>query len=89
MIEPTNKLIYELLKSMQGEMAEMRATLADHSQQFINIRDQLHTMDGVIGGLHSQIHDLKGDMLRLEKNQIAMKHDIERIKRRLDLVDAE
>jgi hypothetical protein len=36
-------------------------------------------------GLQTQIHDLQGDMLRLEKGQTSLVHDVYRIKRRLEI----
>lgn len=67
MAEPTNELIFEVLKAVQGEIAEMHKMQAEHSQQFIGVRDQIHDVQG-------QIHSLHGD--------------VDRVKRRLDLVDA-
>ena len=81
MTEPTNELIFEVLKAIQGDMAEMRKTQAEHGQQFIGIRDQIHDVQG-------QIHSLHGDLLRVEKGVTALRGDVDRVKRRLDLVDA-
>jgi len=82
----TPELIYEVLKKVQADVAHMRGRVDDHDQHFIALRDQIH---GMHRSLQTQIHDLQGDMLRVEKGQTAVMHDVDHIKRRLELADAE
>jgi hypothetical protein len=36
-----NELIYEVLKRMQADLAEVKATQADHSRQFTRVREDI------------------------------------------------
>jgi len=81
----TNELMYEVLKKIQADVSHIKARVDDHDQQFISMREQMH---GMHRGLQTQIHDLQGDTLRIEKGQTSILHDIDRIKRRLELADA-
>lgn len=83
---PTSELMYEILKKIQDDVAYIKARADSHDQQFIGLREQLHNQHR---SLQTQIHDLQGDALRLEKGQAAMLRDLDRIKRRLELADAE
>lgn len=74
MIEVTNQLIYEVLKQLQADMAQVKATQADHTQQFLRMRED--------------INNLRSDDLRLETLQTQMLMRLERIEKRLDLVEA-
>lgn len=70
----TNELIYEVLKKLQADVAQVKATQADHSRQFIRVRDD--------------INNLRGDDLRLESWQAQMDSRLQRIEARLNLSDA-
>ena len=70
----TNELMYEILKQLQGEVARVRATLADHTHQLIRLRED--------------INGLRGDELRRETLQAQMDHRLQRIENRLNLSDA-
>lgn len=74
MAEVTNELLYEVLKKIQGDVAEVKKTLGDHSQQLIRIREE--------------INSVRGDDLRIESMQAQMNFRLERIENRLGLVDA-
>jgi hypothetical protein len=74
MTEITSQLIYEILRSIQTTLAEMKAGQADHTRQLLRIRDD--------------INGLRGDDLRLESLQATMDARLERIERRLNLSDA-
>jgi len=82
----TNEIMFEVLKKIQADVAHIRGRVDDHDQQFISLRDQIHNMHR---GLQTQIHDLQGDMLQLEKGQTSIMHDVDRVKRRLELADTE
>jgi hypothetical protein len=70
----TNELMYELLKKVRGELAEMKADMKDLKEGQISIRNQLHAM--------------QGDTLRQERTIATLQHDVDRIKNRFDLTDA-
>jgi hypothetical protein len=76
----TSELLYEVLKQMQTVLAEVKATLADHSGQFIRVREDINSLRGDIHGLHS-------DDLRRERMQEKMDLRLDRIETRLDLSD--
>jgi hypothetical protein len=42
----TNELIYDVLKQLQADVAEVKATLADHTRQFIRVREDINTLRG-------------------------------------------
>jgi hypothetical protein len=71
----TNELIYEILKKLQDGQARMIETLADHSRQFIKVRQD--------------INNLRGDDLRRETLQAQIDMRLDRIETRLNLHDAE
>jgi hypothetical protein len=74
MAEVTNELLYEVLKQLQTDMSEVKKTLSDQGYQLIRIREEINT--------------LRGDDLRREGIQAQMDHRLERIEKRLGLVDA-
>ncbi|MEQ1889123.1 MAG: hypothetical protein ABL951_08080 [Alphaproteobacteria bacterium] len=70
----TNELIYEILKQLQTDMAAVTITLADHTRQFIRVREELN--------------GLRGDDIRRRVLQAQMDHRLERIEKRLSPSDA-
>ncbi len=70
----TNKLIYEVLKQIQDRLAKVEATLADHTRQFIRVRED--------------INGLRGDDLRRESMHARMDERLQRIENRPNLTDA-
>jgi septal ring factor EnvC (AmiA/AmiB activator) len=74
MTEVTNQLLYEVLKKIQDELAHVRARVDDHTDQLISIRDD--------------IHGVRGDILRVERSVAETKVRVERIERRMGLVEA-
>lgn len=74
MVEVTNELIYEILKSLQAGQADIKATQADHTRQLIRLREE--------------VNGLRGDDLRRETLQAQMDSRLERIEIRLNLADA-
>ena len=77
----TNELLYEVLKRVQSDLAEVKAMQGDHSRQFIRVREDINSLRGDIHGLHS-------DDLRRERMQEKMDVRLERIENRLNLNDA-
>lgn len=75
-----NELIYETLKRIQTDLAEVKATQADHSRQFIRVREDINSLRGDVHGLHS-------DDLRRERMQEKLEMRLERIEARLNLSD--
>lgn len=74
MTEVTNELMYEVLKAIQSQLVNVNDTLADHTDQFLRVRND--------------INELRKDDLRIESMQAKMESRLERIERRLNLVDA-
>lgn len=74
MTQITNELIYEILKSLQASLAEIKATLGDHTHQLIRVREEINA--------------LRGDDLRRESLQAQMDTRLQRIENRLNLTDA-
>ena len=70
----TNELLYEVLKQLQAGQVDMKASLTDHTRQFIGLREQLHTMEG--------------NFLRQERLMATLENRIERIETRLGLSEA-
>lgn len=54
----TYELMFEILKQLQKDMADVKSTLADHTRQFIRVRED--------------INGLRGDDLRRETVQAKM-----------------
>lgn len=74
MVEITNELMYEVLKQIRADLAEVKGVLADHTRQFIRVRED--------------INNLRGDDLRRETIQAQMDNRLQRIENRLGLADA-
>lgn len=70
----TNELIYEILKQIQTDIADLKKANTRHDEQFTAIRHMLVAM--------------QGDDLRQEAMLAALRLDVDTIKRRLDLIDA-
>jgi len=70
----TNELMLEVLKQIQERLARMESVLADHTRQFIRVRED--------------INGLRGDDLRREAVQAKMDERLQRIENRLNLTDA-
>lgn len=62
-------------------MAEVKATLDDHTRQLLRIRED-------INNVRDDINGLRGDDLRIETMQAHMNNRLERIESRLNLSDA-
>ena len=70
MTQPINNEL--IFEVLKKVQADVAHIREDHSQQLISLREQ--------------IHNLQGDLLRLDKNVM---HRLDRIERRLELTDAE
>ncbi len=77
----TNELMLEILKQLQKDMADVKATLADHTRQFIRVREDINSV-------REDINGLRGDDLRREAVQAKMDERLQRIENRLNLTDA-
>lgn len=67
-------LVLELLRALRGDVTAIRQTLAEHSQQLIGIRQQIHAVEG-----HA---------LRLEESLVRVDLRVERLETRAGLIDA-
>ena len=74
MAEVTNELMYEVLKSIQGEVVTMRRTMDDYGEQLKGIRHILMAM--------------QSDDLRHEATIAGLRVDIDRINKRMNINDA-
>jgi hypothetical protein len=74
MAQITNEIIFEILKNLQAGVAEIKATLADHTHQLIRVREDINA--------------LRGDDLRRESLQAQMDTRLQRIENRLNRTDA-
>ena len=66
--------VVELLRRIQADLTQMKASLHDLQEGQISIRNQLHAM--------------QGDTLRQERTIAALQLDMDRVKTRLELHDA-
>jgi predicted nucleic acid-binding Zn-ribbon protein len=73
MVEQTESLVLEILRRMQADMAEMKSDIKDLKTGQIEIRMQLHSMDG--------------NVLRQERTIAAVQVKVDRIETRLDFTD--
>jgi hypothetical protein len=74
MSEPTENLVVEILRRIQADIADLKNGQRGIREELIGLRNQLHIM--------------QGDALRQEQGIAALAVDVDRIKSRLDLVDA-
>ena len=73
MIEQTENLVLENLRRMQSDIAEMKTDIKDLKAGQIEIRMQLHSMDG--------------NVLRQERTMAALQVKVDRIEPRLEFTD--
>ena len=71
MTNVTNELLYEVLKSMQADIAGLKHDVRELRQDNISIR--------------SQIHVIQGDINELRAGLVIVNQRLDRIERRLDL----
>jgi hypothetical protein len=74
MTEELENLVLEQLRAVRGDLGQIKDTLADHGAQFIRVR--------------SDIHDVRGDILRDEEHFARLELRLDRIEKRLGLVEA-
>ena len=67
MTEQTESLILEILKRMQGDMADMKADVSDIKLRVTATEEHLATMMMSIAGLNSRLDKLDGRVLRIER----------------------
>jgi septal ring factor EnvC (AmiA/AmiB activator) len=73
MVEQTENLVLEILRRMQSDIAEMKTDIRDLKTGQIEIRMQLHSMDG--------------NVLRQERTMASLQVKVDRIETRLDFTD--
>ncbi len=73
MAKITNELIYEVLKKIQNDVADLK-------------KGQRDLKDGQIS-LQEGLHSIRGDIIRQERAIASLELDVERIKTRLDIAD--
>jgi hypothetical protein len=74
MVEITNELIYEVLRTLQRDVGEVKSSIGD-------VKTELNALRGHMISLQQDVHNIYGVLGR---------HDLhlERIERRLELSDA-
>jgi cob(I)alamin adenosyltransferase len=65
--EKTENLILEILKRIQGDMADMKADVSDIKLRVTATEEHLATMMMSIAGLNSRLDKLDGRVLRIER----------------------
>jgi hypothetical protein len=66
MAEITNELMYELLKRVHAEMANMREDNRGLRQDFISLRNHMHVMQGDLNNLHGTMAQVLVRLDRIE-----------------------
>jgi septal ring factor EnvC (AmiA/AmiB activator) len=51
----TNELMYDTLKKLQADVAHIRERVDDHDQQFISVREQMHSLQGDVLRIDTQM----------------------------------
>jgi hypothetical protein len=74
MADTTDNLVLDHLRALRADTADVKSAIQD-------------LRDGQIG-IRAQLHALQGDLLRQERTLAAVQVDLDRIKARVDLVDA-
>lgn len=74
MVEDAHELILDHLRHIREEIGALKAGQKELKEGQISIRDE--------------IHSIRGDFLRQERAIAALESDFDRIKTRLDIVDA-
>jgi phage shock protein A len=64
MAEITNELMYELMKRMHGEMANLLDGQNDLRQDFISLRNHMHVMQGDVNNLRTTMAQV---LIRLDR----------------------
>ncbi|TDK36650.1 hypothetical protein E2F50_06905 [Rhizobium deserti] len=64
MAEITNELMYELMKRMHGELANLRDGQNDLRQDFISLRNHMHVMQGDVNNLRTTMAQV---LIRLDR----------------------
>ncbi len=66
MSEVTNELMYELMKRMHGEIANIREDSRGLRQDFISLRNHMHVMQGDLNNLHTTMAQVLVRLDRIE-----------------------
>jgi predicted nucleic acid-binding Zn-ribbon protein len=81
MVEITNELIYEILKSIQAQVAIVREDMESMKVRLTSQDSRLGHILSAVADLHSDIAEVSGRMDRLESR-------MGRVENRLNLADA-
>lgn len=75
MTDQPDDIVLTMLRAIREDMTNIKQTLAEHSQQFIALR--------------KQVHSVEGDVLRIEESFARVDLRLERLEKRSGLLDAE
>jgi hypothetical protein len=84
MAEITNELIYELLKRMQADIANLKEGQRDLRQDNLSIRNQLHSLQGDVNNLRASVGHIETRLDRIE-NRFDLRELAERGQASFDL----
>jgi hypothetical protein len=84
MTEITNELMYEVLKALRGDMADLRRDQKETRAQLQSFREYVH---GQMQFLQAGLSALQVDVLRVERNLAGFQDRLDRIETRLGLHD--
>lgn len=68
----TNELMFEILKSIQTTVADVKAAQTEHARQLLRVRED--------------INNFHRDTIRLESQLADISHRLERVEKRFDTV---
>jgi len=74
MTEDIDNLVLEQLRAIRGDLGEIKETLTDHTRQLLRVRED--------------IHNVQGDVLRHDDRFARLELRLDRIEKRLGLIDA-
>ena len=81
MVDANLNLMLEILKQIQSDIGTLKRGQEELKVSAMGIREDIH-------GLNGEIHSLGGRILNLEKSSHSMDVRLQRIEKRLDLIDA-
>ena len=70
----TQNIVLDILRAIRGDLAEVKASIADLKDGQISIREEIQSM--------------RRDALRQERTIASLQVDVDRVKHRLELSDA-
>jgi septal ring factor EnvC (AmiA/AmiB activator) len=76
----TNELMYELLKRMQQDIADIKHVQREHTMEFVSIRKHFVAVDGRFAAVQQDIINIQDRLDRIDER-------LSRVERRLELAE--